>query len=96
MRKLIILALLSSVLASCGKNANNIWPTTTEQEAFADPAVATLYEYSFSKNSCQTGNQSASTFVEICKTLKDNSLNNNCAIEERENLFISAECEGIF
>lgn len=96
MSKLLILSLISLMAISCGKNANNIWPTTTEQEAYADPAIASYYEYSFSTSKCNTGNQTAPTFAEICAQLKDNSLNNNCALEEREELFISAECEGVF
>ncbi len=95
--KLIATLILLLNFVSCGKQVNSfIEDNTAVKQAEVDEAVAVNYEYEFSKRTCSTGSQVAKTFDEICHTLSDNELNNNCALEEREELFIGSRCPGVF
>lgn len=81
---------------SCGKKISDLWPEATSQAAYAEDAVSEMYTYELKGNGCSTGMQAANTFIEICSQLKDHEANGNCAFEDREDLFITAECSGVF
>lgn len=96
MKRFVMMFILVLTSVSCGKQVSELWPEATTQEAYADPAVTELYTYEFNGSSCYTGKQAAQTFENICSQLKDHELNENCAYEEREELFLSAGCPGVF
>jgi hypothetical protein len=81
---------------SCGKKVSDLWPSEQTQEAYGEDAVSENYTYEFSDSGCSTGVQSADTFIEICTQLKDHEINDSCAYDDREELFLSAQCSGVF
>lgn len=83
MKNLIILLPLV-LLVSCGK-----------QKKIIPPAMPEMYEYGFNTKECSTGQHNFFTLDEACDALKKDSLNNNCASEEREKLYKSS-CSGDF
>ena len=95
MIRIICIFFLSILLTSCGQNSYN-WPYGGTKIQSVKPAVDEAYTYEFSGKKCTTGPQSASTFDKICEFLKDDQLNEGCAPEKREELFINAECPGSF
>lgn len=96
MNKLIYIFILMLSFTSCGKKIGDLWPEATSQAAYAEDAVSEMYTYELKGSGCSTGLQAASTFSEICSQLKDHEANGNCAFEDREDLFITAECSGVF
>jgi hypothetical protein len=99
MNKFIPLLLIIMSMASCGRldlNEMGIMPEAQASSAAVDPATSEDYSYQFSGHRCNTGKHSARTFSEICQLLKDNEVNQYCASDKRENLFLSAECSGTF
>tara|TARA_Y100000385_G_C13000479_1_gene596961 strand:+ start:180 stop:470 length:291 start_codon:yes stop_codon:yes gene_type:complete len=95
MRNFVILAFLSAFMVSCGQNSN-VWPTSEASIESVEPATSENYTYQFSGFRCNTGPQSAATFSEICSALKNDELNQGCAQDKREELYINAECPGNF
>ena len=88
---------LDSLLKKLNKMIDaNQFKNHVVQKAEVEDAVAVNYEYEFAKRNCSTGAQVAKTFDDICHTLANNELNNNCAVEEREELFESSRCPGAF
>lgn len=53
------------------------------------------YSYSLSETFCETGKHSFSTLNSYCSALQNESLNNNCARSQRQDLFHS-KCSGSF
>ena len=51
------------------------------------------YSYNFNVNGCNTGEQNFSTREAMCNALTNDSLNNNCAENERYTKFLS-DCPG--
>ncbi len=94
--KVLILALFSLTLISCGQEANPFSSQVEIQEAQVDSAVTELYQYELTEVDCTTGEQKESTFDKICLALRDNNLNNQCAEEDREILFNNSDCPGTF
>ena len=94
--KIISLILLSFTLVSCGKSINSFLPEAEVQEAEVESAVSENYEYGFRTRTCQTGTHEARSLGEICTIIADDSLNQNCAREEREVLFENSSCPGVF
>ena len=94
MIRIVCLLFTCTFLPSCGKNIN-YWPYGAKIQS-VKPAVDEAYTYEFSGKKCSTGAQSASTFDKICEVLKDDQLNEGCAPDKREELFINAECPGSF
>ena len=90
---LSILAILSFV--ACGKNAQ-IPGQRSEQVFYVAPAESETYTYEFTKKSCSTDKKSYYTFVEVCEALTNHEINNECAQEERQELFENSECPGSF
>lgn len=80
---------------SCG-NDNSLWPTDSQMSSSIEPAQAEMYSYEFYGSKCSTELQSFETFERACEALKNDELNNNCANNKREELFISSACEGSF
>lgn len=80
---------------SCGKEGALI-PTKKETIYKVEPAQEEKFSYEFTKKDCSTGVQSFNTFLLACKGLQNSILNNECAEEKREELFVSAECPGSF
>lgn len=95
MRNIVILAFLSFLMVSCGQNSS-VWPTSEASIEAVEPATSEDFTYQFSGFRCSTGAQSAATFDEICSVLKDDELNQACAQDKREELYINAECPGSF
>lgn len=92
--KYLLILFFSFSIVSCGKQIESLIPTVETQAIQVESAVAEKYSYEFRTKSCSTGNHKASTFIEICISLKNHSLNNECADEEREVLFLNSECPG--
>ena len=90
---LIILTFLS--LFSCGnpKKALGLEPKKIQK---IEPAGPEEYSYQLHDGGCSTGEHSFTTFDQACNALKDDELNRQCAYEQREELFINAECAGDF
>jgi hypothetical protein len=95
MRTLIYLLFLLSFV-SCGKEISSLIPEQKAQDIQVDSAVSEKYSYEFRTRSCSTGSHQGSTLVDICLTLKNNDLNEDCAHDEREVLFENSSCPGIF
>ncbi len=53
------------------------------------------YTYELNINDCPTGSHSFSNLTDYCAALQNNTLNNNCALSERSNLF-AEKCPGGF
>jgi hypothetical protein len=66
------------------------------QNIEVESAVTEQYNYELTEIECTTGEQKADTFDQICIALKDDSLNNQCAKEDREILFNNSRCKGQF
>lgn len=95
MIKTLLLFVISTIMVSCGQNSS-VWPTHDVEAAGVGPATSEEFTYQFSGFRCSTGPQSAATFSEICSVLQDDELNQACAQDKREELFINAECSGSF
>jgi hypothetical protein len=80
---------------SCGKQ-QSLWPTNSEATIQIKPAVSEQYSYEFRGSSCTTNVHKFETFDKACEGLKDDTLNNDCASNKREELFISSSCSGDF
>jgi hypothetical protein len=92
----IILTLVTILMfVSCGKDGSFI-PTQQETIYKVEPATQEGYSYEFTKRKCTTGKQEFDTFLTACSGLKDEVLNNECAEESREELFMKSECPGNF
>jgi hypothetical protein len=89
----ILLLLLPLVLVSCGKE-NSLWPQKVQVQS-VNPAEPELYSYELSTRRCSTGKHTFNTLAKACDALKNDQLNNDCAIEKREELFQSS-CPGTF
>ena len=92
MKKLVLIIFL----ASCGRAPG--FMTQREEAALlnVDPAQAENYSYEFSTTKCSTGVHSFDTFANACEALKNHELNNSCAEDLREELFVSELCPGEF
>lgn len=95
MKNHIVLFLILGSIISCGKN-RTVWPTAKVSTKSIEPAISEKFTYQFSGIKCSTGAQSAATFFEICKVLQDDELNDACAQDKREELYINADCPGSF
>ena len=84
------------IIVSCGRAPGFV--TQREEAAILqiDPAQAENYSYEFSTTKCSTGIHGFDTFTKACEALKDHTLNNECAENQREELFISEQCPGEF
>lgn len=80
---------------SCGKDGSFV-PTQQETIYKVEPAKQEGYSYEFTKRKCTTGKQEFETFIKACNGLKNESLNNECAAESREELFETSQCPGNF
>jgi hypothetical protein len=69
--------LLLLLLTSCGKEYRMVYP-----RALPEP-----YTYELLEEDCSTGHHESYTLEEICKTVLDDKVNNDCAREQREYLF---------
>lgn len=84
---------MSFLLVSCGKEAMP-WEPSIQVQAVT-PAEPVDYSYELKTKKCTTGKHQFDTLIEVCQALKDNELNNECALEEREKLFHTS-CPGSF
>lgn len=91
--KIIILVSLSILFVSCGKEAMP-WEQSIQVQS-VKPAEPVDYSYELQSQKCTTGKHEFDTLIEVCEALKNNDLNNDCALEEREKLF-STSCPGSF
>ncbi len=82
-------------LVSCGAEKKLFQPETKTVQA-SEPAVSEEFSYAFRERKCETGEHTFSTFAAVCGALKEVERNNDCAEEEREDLFVGAECPGDF
>ena len=80
---------------SCG-NAEKYLNANSKTVYKLEQADAEQYTYELIGQSCSTGEHSFSTFAAVCSALTDDSLNNECARDERELLFSNSECGGQF
>lgn len=82
-------------LASCGK-MENLPGQESEKILYTNPAMSESYTYEFTNRKCSTGIQSFETFFAICDGLKDEKLNDSCAIDDRKTLYEASDCPGYF
>jgi|GEM_PF-4216724 len=58
------------------------------------------YNYKFTEtfgsSTCTTGDQSFLSLTDLCTALQRDSVNNNCALAQRQLLFTSHSCPGSF
>jgi len=93
-QKIIFTASILLTLVSCGAEKKLF--AQEKQEVTIAPAVSETYTYEFNHNKCKTGEQSFSTLEAACDGLKDIELNNGCAEDLREELFVGSQCPGDF
>ena len=99
MVKVVIIPLFLFLLVSCGKEFNSIvpnFPEASASEVESTNAISEQYSYEFHEKSCYTGNHKSATFKGICSALSNHNLNENCASNKRESLFLSSSCPGVF
>lgn len=92
MRFLVIL----SIFISCGQAPGFISQRQEAEALSIEPAQAEDYAYEFSTTKCSTGFHSFDTFAKACNALRDDNLNDHCAEDQREELFLSELCPGEF
>ena len=92
--KLLTLFMISLTFASCGKLDDLAHGGKTIYKVEA--AEEEPYSYQLIGKSCHTGEHEFTSFSAVCQGLRDNELNNDCAQEEREELFLNSECAGNF
>ena len=100
MKKLSLIIALS-FLVSCGKAPSDIWPDQNQDKTVykTEPATAEAYSYELLSRSCETGStgkHSFASFEQACDGLVDDALNKECALDEREELFVNSQCPGVF
>lgn len=98
MKMLSQIILLSIMLISCGSPTDYIKDPRGEAPTVYKviPAEAEGYSYELRSTSCSTGKHSFGSFEKACEGLVDDDLNNQCAFEKREELFVNSECPGNF
>lgn len=82
--RVLFLLLVHLFVSSCGKNKFKIYPIGPAQ-----------FVYEINENSCTTGKHEFFYLIQMCDNLLDNSINNNCALEERRDVF-NESCDGDF
>lgn len=92
--KIFVLILSVLSITSCGKLDDLAHGGKTVMKV--EPAQEEAYSYELSTKGCSTGTHEFQSFTEACEGLRDNDLNNFCALAEREELFINSECAGSF
>lgn len=94
--KICVLLIILGSFVSCGKD-NSIWPDSDPVIVYkVNPAESENYTYEIRGNSCTTGYHEFRTFYETCQALRDDNLNNDCAKNKREQLYLSEQCAGEF
>lgn len=91
---LLLIALLATGLSACSKKGSNHTATqiktvetlkTVEKETVK---IISTFNYTLvDDNGCSTGTQVFTSIEEMCKGLQNNTLNNNCSLELREDFF---------
>jgi hypothetical protein len=94
MNKIFFLLVIINLI-SCGKDSP-LTPGRSETIYKVEPAQAEDYSYEFTKRDCTTGVQAFQTLIQACDGLRNNDLNNECAKEKREELFVNSKCSGDF
>ena len=89
----LILTLMTFI--SCGK-IEGIANSVSSISPKARPVEIEPFSYQLHGSSCTTGEHEFISFVSTCEALKDNELNQDCALEQRRDLFESSECTGDF
>lgn len=92
--KILTLIILAICVSSCGKIDDLVHGSKTTFQL--EPAQEELYSYQIIGQGCHTGEHEFETFDQVCEALRDNSLNRECAVQEREDLFFTSECSGSF
>lgn len=77
----LLMMILTFTLISCGK--------TKTTKIFKTNALPEAYSYSFYEDNCETGEHKFYRLAEACEALLNEELNNFCAFEDRENLYLS-------
>ncbi len=96
MSKVLIKLMILLSFISCGKNALIQGETKTITVYSVEEAAPEDYTYELMTDDCTTGPQAFKTFINACKGLTNHELNNQCALEERQELFENEECPGEF
>jgi hypothetical protein len=91
---LLLIALLATGLSACSKKGSNHTTTkiqtietlkTVEKETVK--FISTFNYTLVDDNGCSTGTQVFSSIEDMCNGLQNNTLNNNCSLELREDFF---------
>lgn len=93
MRYIILATILFSFI-SCGKVEG--FGIERQLVTNVEPAEIEPFSYHIVGDNCTTGEHIFQSFARTCEALKNNDLNQNCAIDQREDLFVFSECDGEF
>lgn len=97
--KILINSVLIVLFVSCGKVDFKKLTEFNKQDIIATQSQVAQelpYAYKFSGTDCTTNLQENSTLNGICESLKNDELNNNCAEDKREEIFVKESCPGSF
>lgn len=97
--KLLFLAVLMLAFGACARkktHSTSVQTVQTEVQTQIQTEkikIVETFTYNLESNNCSTGAQVFSTVEQMCQGLQDNTLNNNCALELREDFF-AKNCAG--
>lgn len=80
------------ILISCGKDAQ-LPGQRSEKIVYTAPAEHEPYSYEFVTKTCTTGIKTYSTFIKACEGLMNEKVNNDCAFEQRSDLYTKSGCD---
>lgn len=95
---LVILCALSVTLVSCGSKKSDKAPgqPAVNDEAKSELVSLTEHSYEFTETlGCTTGKQTFDSDSKLCTGLQNNTLNSDCAIDQRQKYF-TEKCSGDF
>lgn len=86
----LLLSLSFLFLISCGKGGTLIPKKQIIQNI--EPAREEMFTYELKGNRCTTGRHEFETHEKACSALLNDSLNNDCAKDERLELYTNESC----
>lgn len=95
MIKLLTSLFILFTFISCGKAIDQLRLDSVKVQK-VDPVDEEMFSYELRDSGCTTGIQKFAKHEQACLGLKDDNLNQQCAQEERRDLFLSESCSGLF
>ena len=87
----LLLILSFTLFISCGKTLENLRENSVSVQK-VDPVDEEKFSYELDGIACSTGKHKFAKHEQACTALK----NDYCAQDEREDLFLSEQCSGLF